>query len=130
MAEGGTGGKKRKQRRPKGLGVEDEKKVSRKKVRKDERRRKTGPRLPSALRKELGGVGGDPRNSDDESDVERKGDVYEYEEGVPEEEKGSNRRFDPVEDVEYELPEDFEVGFLLVFGGITKKVAHFMIFKF
>ncbi|CAA6669107.1 unnamed protein product [Spirodela intermedia] len=102
------GGKKRKQRRPQGLGVENEKKDSRKKMRKDERRRKTGLRLPSALRKELSKVGGDSRNSDDESDVERKGDVYEYEEGIPEEEKGSNRRFDPVEDVEYELPDDFE----------------------
>ncbi|KAK9945694.1 hypothetical protein M0R45_011193 [Rubus argutus] len=35
-------------------------------------------------------------------------DLYEYEEGVPEEESKKNRRFDPVDNLDYELPEDFE----------------------
>ncbi|KAK6260255.1 hypothetical protein QQP08_003937 [Theobroma cacao] len=73
------------------------------------RRERTGPRLPSALRTELDRLNARISfNSDDEinSDVEK--DVYEYEEEVPQEESRKNRRFDPVENYEYELPEDFE----------------------
>ncbi|KAE8657654.1 ABC transporter B family member 5 [Hibiscus syriacus] len=35
-------------------------------------------------------------------------DVYEYEDEVPQEESRKNRRFDPVDNYEYEIPEDFE----------------------
>ncbi|KAL6568967.1 hypothetical protein OROGR_000692 [Orobanche gracilis] len=35
-------------------------------------------------------------------------DVYEYEEGIPEEESRKNRRFDRVDNRQFELPEDFE----------------------
>ncbi|KAJ4849284.1 hypothetical protein Tsubulata_021557 [Turnera subulata] len=77
--------------------------------------RKTGPRLPNALRKELDRF--NPKNDDrldseGEEDEEIKSDdgndLYEYEEGVAEEESRKNRRFDPVENYEYELPEDFK----------------------
>lgn len=54
-----------------------------------------------------------PRNSDDddeeEIDSDDANDVYEYEEAIPEEESGKNRRYDPVENFEYELPEQFQV---------------------
>ena len=79
------------------------------------RKKGKGPRLPSALRTELDHL--NPRissDSDDEIDFDVGNDVYEYEEDVPEEESRKNRRFDPVQNYEYELPEDFEVRFLLV----------------
>lgn len=78
----------------------------------NEPKRKTGPRLPSLLQKEVEALNPNPDFSDDEvtSSDEIK-DVYEFEEGVPEEESKKNRRFDPVENYEYELPEKFEVPF-------------------
>ncbi|OAY80691.1 U3 small nucleolar RNA-associated protein 14 [Ananas comosus] len=45
---------------------------------------------------------------DDYAGGDRGEDVYEYDEPVPEEEARKNRRFDEVENYEYELPEDFE----------------------
>ncbi|MQM16357.1 hypothetical protein Taro_049311 [Colocasia esculenta] len=82
----------------------------RKMGRDEKKMRWTGPRLPSALRKELdahkGGAGGSDDGSG--SDAEERGDMYEYEEGLPEEDTGKNRRFDPVENLEYELPDDFK----------------------
>ncbi|GLT43191.1 hypothetical protein SLA2020_171610 [Shorea laevis] len=72
-------------------------------------RKRTGPRLPFSLRKELDRI--NPRNSpnsDDEINSDEGDDVYEYEEGVPEEESRKNRRYDPVENYEYELPEHFK----------------------
>ncbi|XVF32788.1 hypothetical protein REPUB_Repub17cG0112800 [Reevesia pubescens] len=72
-------------------------------------KKRTGPRLPSALRTELDRL--NPRissNSDDEIDSDVGNDVYEYEEEVPQEESRKNRRFDPVKNYEYELPEDFK----------------------
>ncbi|GLU16828.1 hypothetical protein SLE2022_332420 [Rubroshorea leprosula] len=72
-------------------------------------RKRTGPRLPFSLRKELDRI--NPRNSpnsDDEINSDEGDDVYEYEEGVPEEESRKNRRYDPVENYEYELPEKFK----------------------
>ncbi|KAK8975179.1 hypothetical protein V6N11_058224 [Hibiscus sabdariffa] len=68
-----------------------------------------GPRLPSALRTELDRL--NPRissDSDDGIDSDVGYDVYEYEEEVPQEESQKNRRFDPVENYEYELPKDFK----------------------
>lgn len=79
---------------------------------------KRGPRLPSALRKELDRLNPEPAGSGDEvssgeqvEDVPARGDVYEYDESVAEEESKKNRRFDSVENLEYELPDDFEVCF-------------------
>lgn len=73
---------------------------------------KRGPRLPSALRKELDRLNPVPAGSGDEvGDVSARGDVYEYDEAVAEEESKKNRRFDSVDNLEYELPDDFEVGF-------------------
>ncbi|XP_057484168.1 uncharacterized protein LOC130770666 [Actinidia eriantha] len=75
-----------------------------------ERRKRTGPRLPNALRKELELMDSTNRsNSDDEEiDSDDANDVYEYEEAIPEEESMKNRRFDPVEIFEYELPKEFK----------------------
>lgn len=58
-----------------------------------------------------------PSTSDDEEiDSDDANDVYEYEEAVPEEESSKNRRYDPVENFEYELPQQFEVGLFLWFN--------------
>ncbi|XP_043709609.1 uncharacterized protein C57A7.06 [Telopea speciosissima] len=69
---------------------------------KKDEHKKTGPRLPSALKREL----------DNDEEVDSDGivdnDVYEYEERKPEEESKKNRRFDPVDNLEYELPDEFE----------------------
>lgn len=78
--------------------------------------------MPSQLRKQLdrlnpgGGGDGSSSGSDvderiesDEGEVYVGNDVYEYEEGVPEEESQKNRRFDRVENLEYEMPDEFEV---------------------
>ncbi|KAL3678692.1 hypothetical protein R1sor_021648 [Riccia sorocarpa] len=67
-----------------------------------------GPRLSNWLLKEIG-VTEEKQNSDSEGlGDEVEGDVYEYEEGIPQEEQGANKRFDDVERMEYELPSDFE----------------------
>uniref|UniRef100_A0A2P2MUZ2 Uncharacterized protein C57A7.06-like n=1 Tax=Rhizophora mucronata TaxID=61149 RepID=A0A2P2MUZ2_RHIMU len=73
-----------------------------------------GPRLPSALRKELDRLNPSGNNNEGDEDVgsdedDQGKDVYEYEDGVPEEESRKNRRFDTVENYEYELPDDFKV---------------------
>ncbi|GAB2278133.1 hypothetical protein Dimus_012830 [Dionaea muscipula] len=81
----------------------------------DKTKKRTGPRLPTALRRQLDNAesGRSDFHSDEEfvdfdGGWEGRGEVYEYEEGVAEEESKKNRRFDPVENYEYELPEDFE----------------------
>ncbi|KAM0947653.1 putative small-subunit processome, Utp14 protein [Dioscorea sansibarensis] len=96
---------------------------SKKKARKFERKAKReekkqrrvhrpGPRLSSSFRKEIGIQSPrDDAESDDGYDDEEervRGDVFEYEEQVAEEETKKNRRFDPVDNYEYELPADFE----------------------
>ena len=55
------------------------------------------------------------------NDVERRkidsddaNDVYEYEETIPEEESMKNRRFDHVENFEYELPKEFKVNLQII----------------
>lgn len=87
------------------------KKGTKHKISSDKRKRR-GPELPSSLRKELNRLkptSSSPFNSDiDEDEVYGK-DVYEYEEGIPEEESKKNRRFDPVENLDYELPDEFDV---------------------
>ncbi|XP_065860458.1 U3 small nucleolar RNA-associated protein 14 [Euphorbia lathyris] len=71
--------------------------------------RKTGPRLPASLLREV-----DRRNpnnqfdSDEEIDSDEGRDFYEYEEEVAEEESKKNRRYDRVENYEYKLPEKFK----------------------
>ncbi|KAM1257364.1 hypothetical protein ACFX15_030720 [Malus domestica] len=74
----------------------------------DARDRK-GPRLPNVLRKEVERLNPieDEEIDSDEAEVYGR-DFYEYEEELPEEEKRKNRRFDPVENLEYQLPEEFE----------------------
>ncbi|BAS84136.1 U3 small nucleolar RNA-associated protein 14 [Oryza sativa Japonica Group] len=77
----------------------------------DRRGGRHGPRLPTALRRQLDALGpGTSRGSDEDeeagSDDEGAHDVYEYEEGVPEEEAGKNGRYDAVEKYEYEFDSD------------------------
>ncbi|KAK0581539.1 hypothetical protein LWI29_014953 [Acer saccharum] len=65
----------------------------------DKRRRKTGPRLPAPLRKVLGGTKRSTNNlndSDENISSDEANDFYEYEEPLPQEESGKNRRFDVV----------------------------------
>ncbi|XP_009609520.1 uncharacterized protein [Nicotiana tomentosiformis] len=72
--------------------------------------RRKGPRLPNAMLKELQLPKRSNEYSDEDiaSDDEAVNDFYEYEEGVAEEESKKNKRFDPVENFQYELPDDFE----------------------
>ncbi|CAN6289489.1 unnamed protein product [Urochloa humidicola] len=73
-----------------------------------DKKRRHGPRLPTVMRRELDAMGPGPaRDSEDEelSDAEAE-DVYEYEEGVPEEEAGKNGRYDAVAKYEYEFDSD------------------------
>lgn len=80
----------------------------------NEKRRRQGPHLPNALKKELElrnpTVDGEDSDGDEsiDSDGAIGNDFYEYEEGVAEEESMKNKRYDPVEKYEYELPEDFK----------------------
>lgn len=82
-------------------------------------KKKTGPRLPSALRKQLDNFKNpNLRNSSDDDDDEvidsdegelnYRNDLYEYEEEVAEEESRKNRRYDQVDNYEYQLPEQFK----------------------
>ncbi|XP_009417726.2 uncharacterized protein C57A7.06 [Musa acuminata AAA Group] len=77
---------------------------------KKEQRRRHGPRIPTALHKDLKRLNPEPSHdeSDWESEEMMEENAYEYEEAVAEEEARKNRRFDSVENYEYELPEDFE----------------------
>ncbi|KAJ3683697.1 hypothetical protein LUZ60_013924 [Juncus effusus] len=68
-----------------------------------------GPRLPTAFKKEMDLL--NPKlDSDSESGSEGgdAADLYEFEEEVPQEELKKNRRYDEVDNFEYELPEDFK----------------------
>lgn len=49
-----------------------------------------------------------------DSDDGNGGDLYEYEEGVAEEESRKNNRYDRVDNYEFELPDDFEVVLLSI----------------
>lgn len=74
----------------------------------DGRRKRVGPRLPNAMLKELQLP---KRYNDSDEEIGSDdviSDLYEYEEGVAEEESKKNRRFDPVENYQYELPDEFE----------------------
>lgn len=75
-----------------------------------EKKKRKGPRLPNSLRKEIDRLNTNSLNgSDEDIDSDEARDFYEYEEPLPQEESRKNRRFDPVENYEYELPEKFEV---------------------
>ncbi|KAL5983692.1 hypothetical protein ACLOJK_017783 [Asimina triloba] len=86
--------------------VSKEKMMTKSKGDRGRRRTQKGPLLPSSLRKELGLV--NPKHNDDVPREEGANDLYEYDEPVPQEESKKNRRFDPVDNLEYELPEGFE----------------------
>lgn len=79
-------------------------------------KKRKGPHLPNSILKTIANEKR-PLNSDEEDDEIDSDDVnvdlYEYEEGVPEEESKKNNRYDRVDNYEYELPEDFEVSFFL-----------------
>ncbi|KAK4796520.1 hypothetical protein SAY86_028846 [Trapa natans] len=86
---------------------------------KDGRKKPSGPRLPNTMKKVLDRLNTrSPVDSDGEEnevkiDTEENSesvgnDIYEYEEEVAQEELGKNRRFDSVENLNYELPDDFE----------------------
>lgn len=81
---------------------------------KQKKQRRPGPRLPSSLRQEIDYLNPKPGGSDSESNGEGNedatvaGDVYEYEEEIAQEDTKKNRRFDPVDNFEYELPDDFK----------------------
>ncbi|EMS48037.1 U3 small nucleolar RNA-associated protein 14 [Triticum urartu] len=73
-------------------------------------KRSHGPHLPNKLRRELESLGpardrGSDNDDDDEDDVVGE-DVYEYEEGVPEEEARKNDRYDAVAKYEYDFDSD------------------------
>ncbi|KAJ0229907.1 U3 ribonucleoprotein [Hirschfeldia incana] len=77
-------------------------------------KKKKGPHLPNSILKVIASQKR-PLNSDEEdddheidSDDEHGGDLYEYEEGVAEEESRKNNRYDRHDNYDYELPEDFE----------------------
>lgn len=75
-------------------------------------RPRRGPGLPNVMRKEIDRL--NPTSDAESSDDSDKGDlfqddVYEFEEDIAEEESKKNRRFDRVENYQFELPEDFEV---------------------
>lgn len=92
---------------------------------KGEKSKKTGPRLPLVMRKELERLNHRILESDGEigsDDALYNGDVYEYEESLPEEETKKNNRFDPVENFEYELPDNFEVS-LVTLSHLMLKIS-------
>ncbi|KAF6141865.1 hypothetical protein GIB67_003236 [Kingdonia uniflora] len=82
--------------------------------RRDDNRKKRGPRLPSAIRKEIGIVKHNPGDSEEDLDSDQGDeelDPFELEdEPLAEEDLKKNRRFDPVDNLEYKFPEEFEVG--------------------
>ncbi|CAA2933702.1 G-protein coupled receptor Mth2 [Olea europaea subsp. europaea] len=82
---------------------------SSKKKGKEQNRPRHGPRLPNALQKELNLLNPvvERAFSDGEEDINLDdtvgNDVYEYEEGVPEEESKKNKRFDPIDSYEMRM---------------------------
>lgn len=105
-----------KRRKSKGERVDNKSHNNKNKKKKDDsKRKKSGPRLPSQLQKEIDFLNPNPTNTEDATDsddservIERNNLYYEYEEPIPQEESKKNRRFDPVDNLEYELPDHFE----------------------
>lgn len=79
--------------------------------------KRSGPHLPNSLRREIQLLNPNPNptpslsDDDDDFDSAAANDLYEYEEAAPQEESRKNRRYDPVENFEYELPDEFKVSF-------------------
>ncbi|PWA36955.1 Small-subunit processome, Utp14 [Artemisia annua] len=98
-------------------------KDKRKKTGKDNKKWKKGPNLSNPMKKEIESLKAKSYseiNSDEDvgvkdvdvgvkpdSDEEIK-DFYEYDEQIPQEELMKNRRYDAVDNFEYQLPDDFE----------------------
>jgi hypothetical protein len=104
---------------PRGHGSMNKKKMQKKDSGGRSNGKKVGPQLASSLLKELKGDGDGRRKQskeEEEDDSILPGDVYEYEEQLPEEEAGKNRRYDSVDQLDYELPSDFEVCFSLKYS--------------
>ncbi|XAR61346.1 hypothetical protein NMG60_11035024 [Bertholletia excelsa] len=101
--------KKRKSRDEKKEGKPN-RKFNTKKAKIGGRMQRNGPRLPNALRKQVEAMDALRPSTVDEEDIvsDDANDLYEYEEAVAEEESRKNRRYDPVDNFEYELPEQFE----------------------
>ncbi|XP_070018853.1 uncharacterized protein [Nicotiana sylvestris] len=76
--------------------------------------RRKGPRLPKAMLKvlQLPKIFNEHSDEDISSSDEAVNDFFENEEGVAEEESKKNKRFDHVENFQYELPYDFEIELL------------------
>ncbi|XP_071720451.1 U3 small nucleolar RNA-associated protein 14 [Rutidosis leptorrhynchoides] len=68
---------------------------------------KKGPHLPNAIKKEIETLNGN-NSSDDDIQSDENIDLYEYEEDIADEELKKNRRYDPVDNFEYQLPKDFK----------------------
>ncbi|GAA0169684.1 RNA metabolism protein [Lithospermum erythrorhizon] len=66
-----------------------------------------GPGLPNQLRKEINFLD-ETQHSFNDDDVNFDDDVYEYEEEDAIEDLKKNHQFDPVDNLEYELPGDFK----------------------
>ncbi|XP_008784750.2 uncharacterized protein C57A7.06 [Phoenix dactylifera] len=105
----------RKEGRQKGSGPQRNPLLSQKAIgkkgRKEGRKKGSGPHLPSSFRKEIDLLNPNPKSPESGSDGgvgDVREDVYEYEEPLPQEESKKNRRFDSVENYEYEFPAEFE----------------------
>lgn len=119
------GGKIQKRRQDKKK-MRDEKKhskVSEKENKSSNERRlnRRGPRLAPSLQKEIDRMNGTNgfdsyEGGDSDAGETFTGDFYEYEEVIPEEESKKNRRYDAVDNYEYELPDHFKV-WVIIFGS-------------
>ncbi|XP_022149059.1 U3 small nucleolar RNA-associated protein 14 homolog A [Momordica charantia] len=111
------GGKIQKRRQDKKK-MRDEKKhskVSEKENKSSNERRlnRRGPRLAPSLQREIDRMNGTNgfdsyEGGDSDAGETFTGDFYEYEEVIPEEESKKNRRYDAVDNYEYELPDHFK----------------------
>lgn len=63
------------------------------------------------LKKEVESL--NPNSDQEDEDIKSDIDLYEYEEQIPDEESRKNRRYDPVDNFEYQLPKDFQVFFFI-----------------
>ncbi|KAG5381544.1 hypothetical protein IGI04_033014 [Brassica rapa subsp. trilocularis] len=69
-------------------------------------KKRKGPHLPNSILKMIA-THKRPLNSDD-NEIDSDVDLYEYEEGIPEEESRKNNRYGRLDNYEFKLPDDFE----------------------
>ncbi|XP_009111292.1 uncharacterized protein C57A7.06 [Brassica rapa] len=69
-------------------------------------KKRKGPHLPNSILKIIA-TQKRPLNSDD-NEIDSDVDLYEYEEGIPEEESRKNNRYGRLDNYEFKLPDDFE----------------------